>query len=595
MKIMKDILTKRNLEIYYKSINDPNLDKDIQIITSLVNDFVKKYKWKIANMDDDWFLEMFEDDDTISYVIVKVGRYLWLKSAINTQDQEILKKEQEFQEFITDISNKLIFVDQELKEFWYEKLIEFSQKPKLKDYQNRFVQKANSIKYLLDYDTEYALNLKSNATSNVLDNLQQELVSSFIFRIETDWKAKFLTEAQVRKLRYSVNPQTRKKAFDSIRRRYLDKKVQITLGNVYASVVKDRVASVKLRWFSNVMQPRNLSEEMHDEVVQTLLDQVNSSVHLYQRYNQIKAKLLWKDKLRYYDVFAPLQTQDKKIPFQQGLDMFLDCMKKFDQEFFQYSKKMFENWQVDVFPKRWKRWGAFASSDKDHLSFILLNYSETLDDVSAIAHEMGHAIHWYFSQQQPRKVYDTWLCLAETASVFNELVFADYIKSTLQKEQKIDFLSKQLENAFATIFRQVQYVNFEKAVHQSFYEWNQLTYKDLNKLWRYEQLKMSADTIEYDVPEYKECTWSQIPHIFAVPFYCYAYAFGNILSFALYQKYRQESQNFIPKYKQILSKWGSMPPKELMSTVWIDISSKQFYNNWLKTIQDMLEEFESLV
>ncbi len=592
---MQKIETNWNLDQYYKGINDPQIKKDMQKVEEMVDLFVKKYKWKIKDLDEKWFLELFEDDDKISHLAVKIWRYLHFLFALDTQNQDVIKKNQEFDDFVTRLSNELIFVDQEIKDISYEKMIEFSKKEELKDYKNWFVQKANSVKYLLDEKTEFALNIKSNAVSNVLSSLHEELTWSFVFRLNIDWKTKVLTEDEVRNLRLSANPETRKKAFDAIRKKYLDKKVQISLGNVYASVVKDWITDVKLRWFKSVMGPRNNSEEISDEVIEKLLEQVTKSFHLYQRYNKLKAKLLGKDKLQYYDVLAPISNKDKKIDFQEWISLILDCMKNFDQEFAEFTKEMFTSWQVDVFPKRWKRWGAFASYDKDHKSFVFLNYSDSLDDVSTIAHEFWHAIHWYFSQSQKRKVYDTGLCLAETASVFNELVFADYIKWKLEDDEKVAFLAKQIENAFATSFRQIQYVNFEKRVHESFYNWENLTYADFNKIWRQTQVEMSGDTIDYDVPEEKESSWSWIPHIFASPFYCYSYSFGNILSFSLYQRYKQEWKDFIPKYKNILKAWGSMTPYDLLQTIWIDISSDKFYQDWIKVIEKMIDDLEDLI
>ncbi|MBS8122520.1 M3 family metallopeptidase [Candidatus Vampirococcus lugosii] len=592
---MQKIQTKWDLEQYYKDINDPKINNDMQEVENMVRNFISKFKGNISKLDFQGFLEMFDLDDKISYLAVNIGRYLHFLSALDTQNQDVLKKNQEFDDFVTNLSNDLIFVDQEIKEIGYEKMIEFSKKEELQNYKNWFLQKANSVKYLLDEKTEFALNLKSNANSNVLSNLHEELTGSFSFILNIDGEEKELTEDQVRNLRLSANPETRKKAFDAIREKYLDNKIQISLGNVYASVVKDWIVDVKIRGFDGVMGPRNNSEEISNEIVQKLLEQITNSFLLYQRYNKIKAKLLGQQKLMYYDVFAPVSDEDKKIEFEEGIGLLLDCMKNFDQEFAQFTKDLFVNGQVDVFPQKGKRGGAFASYDKDHKSFVFLNYSDTLDNVSTIAHEFGHAIHGYFSQSQPRKVYDTGLCLAETASIFNELIFADYIKLTLNDNEKVSFLAKQIENSFATIFRQIQYVNFEKKVHESFYEGNNLTYKDFNKIWRECQIELSGETVEYDVPAEQETTWSAIPHIFASPFYCYSYSFGNILSFALYKQYQNEGKSFIPKYKNILRAGGSLTPYELLQTIDIDISQDKFYKDGLKVIQDMIDELEKLI
>lgn len=587
--------TNRDLSKFYKSLDDPQIEEDKKQIQKLVDDIVKNYKWKIKTFTEDDFLNFFQKKSKISYTAGKIWRFLNFKSSLDTQNQEVLKKLWEFEDFMTNESNKLLFVSQEIKQIGYDKLIEFSKSPKLKDYSNWFVQSANGIKYLLWEKEEYVINMKDTATSNVLDNLREELTWSFVFRMNIEWNIKNLSEDEVRSLRSDTNPETRKKAFDAIRKKYLDKKVQITLGNMYSSIVKNWVTEVKIRNYNTVMEPQNVSEELDNQVVDTLLEEVENSYPLYQKYLWLKAKLLWKNKLEYYDILAPVSSEERKMPFEEWLDLFLKSMKNFDSQFYDFAVDMFEDGRVDVFPKKWKRWWAFASYSKDFDSFVLLNYSSKLNDVSTISHEIWHAIHGYFSQNQALQVFDTWLSLAETASVFNELVFTDYLKQTLSKKEKISLLVDMIEDAFATTFRQIQYILFERRVHQSFYEWKHLTYKDFNNIWREEQEKLVGDKISFDVPADKETWWSGIPHIFAVPFYCYSYAFGNILSFSLYQKYKKDGESFIPKYKDILRAGWSKTPYDLLIQNWIDISSKNFFKDWIAVIEDMVDDLESLV
>ncbi|UFX83140.1 M3 family oligoendopeptidase [Candidatus Absconditicoccus praedator] len=587
--------TNRDLSKFYKSLDDPQIEEDKKQIQKLVDDIVKNYKGKIKTFTEDDFLNFFQKKSKISYTAGKIGRFLNFKSSLDTQNQEVLKKLGEFEDFMTNESNKLLFVSQEIKQIGYDKLIEFSKSPKLKDYSNWFVQSANGIKYLLGEKEEYVINMKDTATSNVLDNLREELTGSFVFRMNIEGNIKNLSEDEVRSLRSDTNPETRKKAFDAIRKKYLDKKVQITLGNMYSSIVKNWVTEVKIRNYNTVMEPQNVSEELDNQVVDTLLEEVENSYPLYQKYLGLKAKLLGKNKLEYYDILAPVSSEERKMPFEEGLDLFLKSMKNFDSQFYDFAVDMFEDGRVDVFPKKGKRGGAFASYSKDFDSFVLLNYSSKLNDVSTISHEIGHAIHGYFSQNQALQVFDTGLSLAETASVFNELVFTDYLKQTLSKKEKISLLVDMIEDAFATTFRQIQYILFERRVHQSFYEGKHLTYKDFNNIWREEQEKLVGDKISFDVPADKETGWSGIPHIFAVPFYCYSYAFGNILSFSLYQKYKKDGESFIPKYKDILRAGGSKTPYDLLIQNGIDISSKNFFKDGIAVIEDMVDDLESLV
>ena len=200
-------------------------------------------------------------------------------------------------------------------------------------------------------------------------------------------------------------------------------------------------------------------------------------------------------------------------------------MKEFDEEFYQYSIDMFENGRVDAFPKKGKRGGAFASYTKGEPSFVLLNFTGKLLDVPTLSHELGHAIHGHLSQVQKDAVYSSPLCLAETASIFSEMLLAEKIRARLNPEEQMNFLANELMDAFSSIFRQVQYVAFERRVHDVIHSGGELTYHEFNTMWREEQQKMTLDSVTYDSPAEQEVGWSTIPHIFNSPFYCYAYAF----------------------------------------------------------------------
>lgn len=237
-----------------------------------------------------------------------------------------------------------------------------------------------------------------------------------------------------------------------------------------------------------------------------------------------------------WDTSAPLGKSDKDFTFEEAFDLHLSVMQDFDKDFYDYSKRMIEEERIDVFPRAGKRGGAFASYRKGEESFVLLNFTGKLRDVSTISHELGHAIHGHLSQVQEAPVYDSPLSMAETASIFSEMLLGEKVKSLISKEEYREYLNERLGDIFATIFRQVQYVVFEKQVHESIHSGQELSYKDLNALWRKEQEKLYGGAVAFDVPAEDESGWSMIPHIFHTPFYCYAYAFGNLLTFALYNQ-----------------------------------------------------------
>ena len=183
--------------------------------------------------------------------------------------------------------------------------------------------------------------------------------------------------------------------------------------------------------------------------------------------------------------------------------------------------------------------------------------------------------------------------MAETASIFSEMLLGEKVKSLVSVEEYKDYLNERLSDIFATIYRQVQYVAFERRVHSQIYAGQELTYKELNSMWRAEQEKLYGGVVRHDMPGEDESGWSMIPHIFHTPFYCYAYAFGNLLTFALYNKV-QSGELSKEDYKDILRAGGSERPRDILGRYGIDIASPEFYRAGLAEVERMVEEFEKL-
>lgn len=589
---------------FYKNISDPQIDLDFKTVENLVEEFISKYKGKIANFKPQDFLEFFEFDSKINHKLYKILIYLQLESSLDTQNQEVIKKSGAIELKLVPLSNKLLFVSTEFKNLGYEKLMELSKNLELKEYQNYFLKKADSVKYLLDENTEKALNLKDNSGASAFNKLYDELTNSFDFEIEIDGEVKKVTQEEIRSLRMHENEETRQKAYKSINQKFLDKPIQITLGNTYNAVIKDWTSEMQIRGFDTVLSQRNLDSQMPDKAVETLFLEVENRYDLYQRFLKIKHKLIIQagqqkaggDKLKSWNLYAPITFNKIEYKFDQALELFLETVKNFDTEIYNLVLTMFTESRVDVFPKPGKTSGAFCLSDKGYDSFVLLNFTGKLDDVSTIAHELGHAVHGILSQKQPEQLYISSLCLAETASVFNEMLFAESFYKTLESNaEKIHFLTERIQDIFSTIFTQIMYAGFEKEVHESIASGVELTYQDFNKIWRKHQVKLFGDMIDFDTDENQATGWSTIPHIFVRPFYVYSYAFGNLLTFSLYSKYKQEGSSFVPKYKQILATGGGIAPYELLLKNGIDIAAPEFYRHGLDELEKMIVELESLI
>lgn len=606
------INTKWNLSKYfYQDLKDPKIKQDLQSLQQGVLDFKQKYEGKIASLSAKELKEMLEADSDLSKILNKLGSYFLYISSLDTQNQEVIKMQGELQMMLISLSNQLLFVSQEFKEMGYEKVLALSKNPDLKDYKNYLYQKAVNLKYILDQKTELALNYKENSGASVMVNLYDELNGYFSFKFpknlisKTDLKLSDeelkiqggfvkLTLEQVASLRSDPLEEVRKAAFESISEVYTDKQNQITLSNIYLGIVKDWVADKKIRGFKNVLSARNISEEMPDEAIDLMLEVVNQNFSLYHRYLKAKAKILGWEKIKRYNLSAPISEKTKTFTLAQALEIVQTEVNKFDPEFKDFIQDMVDGGRVDFYPKQGKRGGAFASYAKDLDSFVLLNFTNKIDDVLTMAHEFGHAYHGYLSQGQKEQVYDTPLCLAETASIFTEtMVGESLLKELKTKQEKLHFMDFRLQEVFGTIFRQITYINFEKEVHSTIDQEKNLTSKDLNRIWQAKNKEQYGEIVELEKEILKNSGFLAIPHIFHTPFYCYAYAFGNILSFSLYQKYQEKGKEFIKDYKEILKAGGSQTPKNLLKSHGIDILSRKFYEDGLRVVEKMVEEFEA--
>ncbi|MFT4244297.1 MAG: M3 family oligoendopeptidase [Candidatus Woesearchaeota archaeon] len=603
--MQQEIHTNWNLERYfYSSIQDPQIEIDFKEYREFITkNIIEKYPQKLRNLEskEEW-AQFFEDVDEheVHRNITKIFLYFNYKQSLDTQNQDVIKQLATYSNKLRDLEEQLLFLDEEFKAIGFEKLIELSKREDLQEFSKFFIDKANALKYELDSTIERALLLTSQSRAgNCNTQLFEELHNSFEFKYQDEEGNENVgTEAELMFYALHKDRKLREQVHTSLKDVYLQTSHQITLGNVYSSIVKDSVASVKLRGYDTIMSPRNLGEDMEDETIIFLLQQVEEKFYpLYRRYLQLKKQALNVENLRPWDVSAPLGEIHTSFKFEDGVQLLFDTFKEVNQELYEYSKEMFEQERVDVFSKKGKRGGAYCSFYKNFDSMVLLNYNATLNDISTIAHEFGHAYHGHLLQAQPTRYYETGLCIAETASVFNELLLSSKLLEKLDTLEKVYVLNDELGGFFGTITRQIMYILFEKRVHESFYNDEELTYTDFNVMFREEQEKLAGGVIEFATSKEEDFSWSRIPHIYYTPFYCYSYAFGQILSISLFEKFTQsdDKKEFFSMYKKFLQAGSSKTPKDALLEIGIDINSSEFYDKAVEFICSKLDEFENVL
>jgi oligoendopeptidase F len=298
------------------------------------------------------------------------------------------------------------------------------------------------------------------------------------------------------------------------------------------------------------------------------------------------------EKLRRYDIYAPVSSSSKEYSFEQAANLTFEAYERFDHEFASKAQRVFDDQHIDSEVRKGKMGGAFCSTILPELTpWVLLNYQGHADDVSTMAHELGHAVHSMMAEHHPLYTQHACLPLAETASTFGEMILTDLLLERETDPQEIEgILFRQLDDAFATILRQVYFAIFERDAHEKIAK--DASVDELSELYLANLKEEFGEAVELS-DEFKY-EWVSIPHIYGTPFYVYAYAFGQLLVFALYKRYKKEGESFKPKYLRILSAGGSVAPVKLLAEVGIDVTRAEFWQGGYDIIADMVRRLESL-
>jgi oligoendopeptidase F len=313
-----------------------------------------------------------------------------------------------------------------------------------------------------------------------------------------------------------------------------------------------------------------------------------------QRYYRLKGKLLKIDKLYDYDRYAPLSGEMPKCDWPTARSIVQESYDAFSPDAGGIVRSFFEKNWIDAELRPGKRGGAFSSSAVPSAHpYILMNFTERLRDVMTLAHELGHGVHQYLSRGQGYLQCDTPLTTAEMASVFGEmLTFRRLQERYPEPKQRLAMLCGKIEDAFATVFRQVVLTRFEQSLHAARQQQGELSTDAINELWMKANQAMFGDVVEF-TPGYATW-WSYIGHFIRSPFYCYAYSFGELLVLALFQKYKQDGNAFVPKYLELLSSGGSDAPHELLAKLDVDVTDPGFWELGLRLLGEMVAEAETL-
>jgi len=573
----------------FQGFDDPDFQAAFETVRAGAEKFQAYRDQLVPEISEDLFLNIITEFEHFYRLITQLGGFAQLAFSADTQDQAAQAQVARADQFQAEISNQTMFFN-----LWWKALDDENAERLLKasgDYHYWLVAMRNFKDYTLTEPEEKIINIKDVTGVNALNMLYESITNRYTFKIEVKGEMKELTRGELAALVREPDPDLRARAYQTMFEVYeADAPI---LGQIYQAIVRDwRNENLNLRGFQSPIAVRNLVNDIPDPIVETLLEVTRQNVGLFQRFFRLKAQRIGMDKLRRYDVYAPVEKSDKKYDYNQAAGIVLESFQEFHPQFAELAQQIFDADHIDSEVRKGKRGGAFcATITPDLTPWVLLNYQGKPDDVATMAHELGHGIHSLMAQEHSAFTQHACLPLAETASTFGEMMLIDKLLAEETDEAvRRDLLFRQMDDAFATILRQIYFAMFEKQAHEMIAQGAQVN--ELADAYLENLKDQFGDAVE--IPDEFRWEWIMIPHIYGVPFYVYAYAFGQLLVLALYKQYQAEGEAFKPRFMEILAAGGSIAPVDLLANAGIDVTQAEFWQGGYDVIDEMITALEAL-
>ncbi|TKS59738.1 MAG: oligoendopeptidase F [Nitrospira sp.] len=533
-------------------------------------------------------LELLHLSEAIAQGSSRLGAYAYLWFSENTKNSQARSFKTRVEERLTSLNNRLLFF-----ELWWQSIDETNAA--------RLMADAGDLRYHLETIRRYKphtlsepeekiINVKNVTGRSAVNTLYDVATNGFTFTMKEGGKSHTFNREGL--MTYVRSPKTsvRKAAYQELYRVFSAQRD--LLGEIYKTLVNDwKSENLGLRHFSSPIATRNLGNDMPDQAVDVLLSTCAKNADIFQTYFKLKAKICKITPMSRYHLYAPHRTEAKKYKYADAVAMVLEAYRGFSPRLADLAEQVLRDRHIDGPTRPGKLGGAYCYSVVPGLTpYVMLNYTGQARDIATMAHELGHAVHGMMAKDHSVFTFHSTLPLAETASVFGERILTDALMSQERnKAVQQGLLLSQLDDIYATVLRQAYFVRFEKLAHQMVAEG--ATGDQLAKAYLSELRQQFGKVVK--VPDEFQWEWLTIPHIFASPFYCYAYSFGNLLVLALYRLYKEQGAAFVPKYLDLLTTGGSQAPLNILSTVGVDMKSEAFWQSGFDTIREMVEQLET--
>ncbi|WP_343081718.1 M3 family oligoendopeptidase [Ostreiculturibacter nitratireducens] len=577
----------------YAAPDAPELKRDMDWLGKACADFAATYQGKLASLDADAMLACIRAYERIETIAGRIMSYAGLRYYQNTVDAARAKFMSDCQDKVTDFTTPLVFFSLEfnrIEDDAYDAL--FGANAEIGRYKPVFDRMRALKPHQLSDELERFLHDQSTVGASAWNKLFDETMAALTFTVAGEEEPLSL-EATLNLLSEQERP--RREAAARALAQVFGENVKL-FARVHNTLAKEKEIEDRWRKMPTPQHARHLSNHVEPEVVEALRAAVTAAYpRLSHRYYRLKARWMGLDKLQVWDRNAPLPIEvSRAVKWDEARETVMGAYADFAPEMAKLAEPFFDKGWIDAGVKPGKAPGAFAHPTVTEVHpYVMLNYLGKPRDVMTLAHELGHGVHQVLAAGQGELLSSTPLTLAETASVFGEmLTFRRLLANAKDAKEKKTLLAGKVEDMINTVVRQIAFYDFECKLHAARREQGELTPDDINALWMSVQGESLGDAFEF--MEGYETFWSYIPHFVHSPFYVYAYAFGDGLVNALYAVYEEGLPGFEDKYFEMLKAGGSKHHKELLAPFGLDATDPKFWDKGLGMIAGLIDELEAM-
>ncbi len=564
------------------------LTEDLNRAEEQAGTFAERYRGQVAGLDADALAEALQAYEAVADRLGRAYTYAYLHWSTDTNDPARGKLLQSVRERYTRIHQQLLFFELEWAAVDAERADALLEDEALAGYRHYLEIEQLRKDYLLSEPEEKILSEKNVTGVGAWTRYFDETMGAARFTLDGE----ALPQQEILSKLYEPDRALRRRAALAFTEGLEER--ERTLTYVFNTLLADKASSDRLRGYEHWLQRRNLANEIEDETVEALVEAVTSRYDLVARFYRLKRQILDYDELFDYDRYAPVGEADVRYGWDAARALVLDAYGDFHPRMREVAERFFAGRWIDAPPAGGKRGGAFSHGAVPSAHpYVLMNYTGKTRDVQTLAHELGHGVHQYLARRQGVLQSDTPLTTAETASVFGEmLVFQRLLRREGDPQHRLAMLVQKIDDTLATVFRQVAMNRFEEKIHTARREEGELPAEQLADYWMETQRAMFEGSVTLGA-HYRRW-WSYIPHFLHTPGYVYAYAFGELLVLALYQRYREAGDGFAGAYLTLLEAGGSDWPHVLVGRLGIDLTDLGFWHRGLDAIEDLIAQAEDL-